>query len=134
MHRKADGIKAAAFCMCFLLTDAELCDSCAVSFDVLLLEVSKKVSSAATHLEHTSAGMMVVFVNFQMFCQVVDTASQDSNLNFRRASIGSVIAILFDNGCLFFFTQHDSFTPLKIELFSADIEQGRRKSQLGHNP
>ena len=37
------------------VTDAELCDKCTVLVNILLVDVSKKVSSVTYHLEKTSA-------------------------------------------------------------------------------
>ena len=99
--------------VCNLLTDAQLSDDRTVSVDVLLLQVSQQISSAADHLQHTSSGVMILLVYLQVLSQIIDSTCQDRDLHLRRTGIGLMIAVINDDSCLFFLTQHFCFTSLK---------------------
>ena len=46
-----------------LLTDAELFDYSAVSFNIILLQISQQVSSVTYHFKKTAIGMAILRVN-----------------------------------------------------------------------
>lgn len=66
--------------MC-LLSETELCNHCTVSFDIVLLEVCKEVSSVTDHFEKAASGMMILFVDFKMLVEVVYSLCENSDLN-----------------------------------------------------
>jgi hypothetical protein len=63
------------------ITDAELCNKCTVSFNILLVKIREKVSSVTNHLKKTAARMIILLVNLQMLCELVDSVCKNCNLN-----------------------------------------------------
>ena len=96
-----------------LLSETELFDDCAVTVDVLLLEIAEKVSSVTDHLKKTASGVMVVVVSAEMFGKGVDARCKDRDLYFGRTCIAFVCAVLFDDTLLFVFLHHGLFPPFK---------------------
>ena len=70
-----------------LLTETELFDYCTVSVNILLLEISEKVASVTNHLEKTSSGVVIVLVDLQVSVKIVDSLSENSNLNLGRTCV-----------------------------------------------
>ena len=87
-----------------LLTDAELFDYSAVSFNIVLLQISQQVSSVTYHLQKTTAGVVILLVNLDVFGELVDSLSENSDLNLRRTCVVLVKAVSLDYGSLFFFS------------------------------
>ena len=108
---------------CELTSDTKLLDDSSVSVDVLLLEVSKKVSSFTDHLEHTSSGVMIVLVALEVLSKVSDSLGEDSYLYLRRACVLFAGSVSFDNSCFFFFSHH-GVLPLFL-IFSVVKGYGR---------
>ena len=54
------------------------------SLEILSLEVSEQISSLTYHLEKASSGVMILLVNLEVFVQIVDSVSENRNLNFRH--------------------------------------------------
>jgi repressor of nif and glnA expression len=101
---KAGGDNApTAFINVCLLTETELIDYSTVSVDVLLLEISEKVTSVTYHLEKTSSGVVVVLVGLEVSGKIVDSSCKDSDLDLRRSCVIFVGSVSLDNGCLFIF-------------------------------
>ena len=101
-------LKAAAFPLCFLLTNTKLFDASTIPFYILLLQVVQQVSSVTNHLQQTPSGVMIFLVGLQVTCQVIDSLCENGNLNFRRTGVVFVGTICFDNLIFFFFPQHVS--------------------------
>ena len=70
-----------------LFTKSESCNDRTVSFDILLLEICKQVSSVTDHFEKAASGMMILLVLLKMFVKVVNSLCENSNLNLRRTGI-----------------------------------------------
>ena len=95
-----------------LLTDTELVDDSAVTLDVLLLEVSEKISSVTDHLEKTAAAVVILRVDLQVLGERVDAVGEDRDLDLRRAGILLVDLVLCDD-LLFYVLLNHGFTPQK---------------------
>ena len=91
-----------------LLAQVQLLDDRAVTLDIDLLQVTKKVTSVADHLQHAATAVVVLVVCLQMLGKSIDAVGQNSDLNLRRTSVALVGGILRNNGLLFFF-QHVRF-------------------------
>ena len=86
-----------------LFSESELADDRTVTLDVYLLQIVEQASSLTDHLLKTAAAVEVLFVGFQVRGQVVDTGSQNGDLNFGRACVSFMGSVLFDEAELFFF-------------------------------
>ena len=80
-----------------LLTDVKLFDDRTISLDILLCEISEKISSVTDDLQKTSAGMMILRVILKMLVKFVDTLGKNGYLNLRRTGISLMSRILLDN-------------------------------------
>lgn len=103
---KAEGYNDPSALDTELLTETELFYDSTVSVDVLLLEISKKVTSVTNHLEKTSSGVVVVLVGLEVTCKVVDPLCEDSDLNLGRTRVVFMCSVSLDNGCFFFLQKH----------------------------
>jgi hypothetical protein len=56
----------------------------------------------AHHFEQAPPRGMILLVSFEMFGQIVDPFTEQSNLNFRGTRIGGVDPVLVDHGSLEF--------------------------------
>ena len=70
-----------------LFTKTEFLYDCTVAFDILLLEVVKKVSSLTNHLVHTAAAVVVVVIVLQVLSELIDSGSENRDLNFGRTGV-----------------------------------------------
>ena len=93
----------------FLLSEVKLVDDRAVTLDISLLKVAKKVSSVTNHLEKSATAVMVLVIGLEMLGQIVDSVSKKRDLNLRRTGIALVSSILLNNSLLFVF--HHDFSP-----------------------
>ena len=98
-----------------LLSDVQLSDDRAVTLDVCLLKVVKKVSSVTYHLEKTAAAVVILVVSLEVLVERIDSVSKNSNLYLGRTCVTLVGSISFNN-CLLFCLKHNFFTFLEIYL------------------
>jgi len=96
-----------------LLSDVQLSDDRAVTLDVCLLKVVKKVSSVTYHLEKTAAAVVILVVSLEVLVKRVDSVCKSRDLYLGRACVTFVSSIL-SNDCLLFVLKHDFFTFLKF--------------------
>ena len=102
-----DRMGTAHACRAFkLLSQTELLNASAVTVDVLLLQVSEKVSSVTDHLQHTAAGMEILGVCLEVCVELVDACSQNGDLHLGRTGIGLVGLVGSDNCLLGFLLDH----------------------------
>ena len=80
-----------------LLTDAELFDDCTVSFNIVFLKVSEKVSSVTYHLEKTAIGMAILRVNLLVSIELDDSGGEERNLYLGRACVTLVNCVVLHN-------------------------------------
>ena len=74
----------ASFKRCMkLLTKTKSLDQLSVTIDVLILQISKQVSSLTYHLQKTSSGMEIMRMALEVLVQVIDSCCKNSNLYFR---------------------------------------------------
>jgi hypothetical protein len=63
----------------------------------LFLKVPKQSPTLSDHHEKTSPAVMILFVDLQVLGEVIDTLSQQRNLNLRRTGVRVVRAIFIYN-------------------------------------
>lgn len=68
-------------CKIELSTQAELGDQGTVPLDILILQVVEKAPALADHHEKSSAGVMILFVDLQVLREMVDSLSDERNLD-----------------------------------------------------
>ena len=85
-----------------LLTQLQRIDELAVGGDVGALQVVEKLTTTAHHLQKTTAGVVILLVNLDVFGELVDSLSENSDLTLRRTCVVLVKAVSLDYGCLFF--------------------------------
>ena len=90
-----------------LFTKTEFLYDCTVALNVLLLEVTEKVSSVTDHLKHTAAAVMVLGVSLEVLGEVVDSLGENSDLNLGRTGVALVSSIGGDDFLLNVFKHHD---------------------------
>jgi hypothetical protein len=83
-----------------LLSETESLDQTSVFIVVFSLEVLQESLSPTYHLEQAPARVVIFLVGFEMIGQVVDSFSQNCDLNLGRASIIRVGPIALDYGLL----------------------------------
>jgi hypothetical protein len=64
-----------------LLPEAEAPDYLAIAIDVATVDVTEVTAPLAYQLEEASPGVVVVLVNLEVFRQVLDAVSQESDLH-----------------------------------------------------
>jgi len=97
-----------------LLTDAELSDNSAVTLDILLLKVCKKIAAMTNHLKQTATAVVVLGVSLKMLVKRVDAVGKDSYLNLGGSGITLVSRISADDLLLDVLLECHSFSPLFI--------------------
>jgi hypothetical protein len=80
-----------------LLAEAQLCDDCAVTLDVLLVEVSQLPPALAHHFEKPAPGVVVLAVDAQMLRKVINALGEHGNLHFGGTGVRRVLMVLFDD-------------------------------------
>jgi hypothetical protein len=74
----------------------------AIAFSVLRLNVVQKPAPVAHHFEEAPPGGMILLVSLEMFGEIVDSFTEQSDLNFRRSRICGMDPILADHRSLEF--------------------------------
>jgi len=77
----------------FLFTDSKLLNHCTVPGHVLRPQVIQKAPTLSDHPQQASARMMVLGVDFEVVCQIVDPLAEEGYLHFRRTCIGIMSAV-----------------------------------------
>ena len=111
-----------------LLTDIQFCDNRAVAIDILFHQIIQQASSLTDHLQKTSSGMEVLFVDLQMLGQVVDPFGQDRDLNLGRTGVGLVDPVGIDDSGFNLF-QH--FIHLRVNI---RLNMRRQGEVSAHRP
>ena len=62
----------------------------AVTLDIFLLKIGEKITALSDKLQKTPARMVIVLVNLEMLCKMVDSVGQKGDLYLRRPSVGFV--------------------------------------------
>jgi hypothetical protein len=80
-----------------LAAEPQFCNQGSVTLHVLFLEVPKQSPTFTDHHEQTTPAVMILFVDLQMLGEVVNTLSQQRNLDLWGSCIGGVRAVFFYN-------------------------------------
>lgn len=70
-----------------LLAQAEALNQRAIAIDVRALEVVQQLATAAHHAQQTAAGMVILYVLFEVTGEVVDACGQQGHLDFGRTRV-----------------------------------------------
>ena len=82
-----------------LTADAQALNQVLVPFRITAFQVFQKTPSACDHRQQAPAGMMILFVRFEMILELQNTLAQDGYLHLWRTGIGVVDSKL--SNCLF---------------------------------
>ena len=93
-----------------LLAYLELFDNRAVTVDILALQILKQRTALTDHSKQTAARMVVVLVHLQVLGELVDSLGEDRNLNFGRARVLFMNAVILDDR-FFDFRFNHAFSP-----------------------
>jgi hypothetical protein len=78
-----------------------------ISGSILTVQIRQVTSSLPDQFEQATTGMLIVFVDLEMFDQFVDSSSQQRDLNLWGSCIARVNAVLsYDFFLLFFSKRH----------------------------
>jgi hypothetical protein len=81
-----------------LLAEAEFLNHSLIAIGIVGFEIVEQATPLADQHEKTAARAMVFLVRLEVFRQGANAFAQQSDLNFRAAGIGSVGAVLVDEG------------------------------------
>src|SRR2546423_5741449 len=93
-----------------LLPDSEALDQIRVAFRVLALQVIQEAAALADELEQPAARVMVLRVRLEMVGQVIDSLTEERDLNFGGTRVAVVRSIAADDFGLAVLAQHLSST------------------------
>ena len=79
-----------------LLFEIQFFDDCRVALGEVFFEVIDMGLAVSNHAEQTTAGVVVLFVFFEMERQLVDALGQNGDLDLRRASVLGMNTSIFD--------------------------------------
>jgi hypothetical protein len=77
----------------FLFSEFQFSDNCPVAFNFGILEVSEQASAFAYQFEKSLFGGKIFFMHLQVFGQIVDAVSEQSNLGFGGACVGRLFGV-----------------------------------------
>ena len=86
-----------------LLTDSELFDDSTVSFNIVFLQISQKVSSVTYHFKKAAVRMAILRVNLKVSVKLVDSGGEKSYLHLRKSGFSLMKGIIDNNLLLFIF-------------------------------
>ncbi len=81
---------------CGSLPNSQPIDELFISIEVQSLEVVQETPALAHEFQESTPGMMILLVGFEVLGEVTDSVTQDSNLDLRRARVGPVQLVIFD--------------------------------------
>ncbi len=93
-----------------LLSDVQFLDDRAVTLDIDLLQICKKISSVTDHLKKSAAAVVVLVVSLEVLCEGVDAISEERDLNLGRTCVALVSLVLVDDRLFYVFLNHGFFT------------------------
>jgi hypothetical protein len=77
-----------------LTADAQTLNQVLVPFGVTAFQVFQKATPARNHRQQSTAGMMILAVRLEMILKLLDALAENRYLDFRRADVCLVNAIL----------------------------------------
>ena len=102
------------------LTDAQLGNDSAVALDVLGHQIVQHLAALTDHLQQAAAGVVVLLVDLQVLGELVDTGSEDGDLDLGGAGVRGMGAVGLNHGRLFVLADHGRFH------LSNDLPKGLR--------
>ena len=82
-----------------LVPESKISDDLAVTFEIRAPEIIQKASTTSYHLEQPATAVVILRVGAEVVCQIVDSCSEKCDLNFARAAIVFMRAVLLYGGC-----------------------------------
>lgn len=86
-----------------LLTDSELFDDGTVSFNIVFLQISQKISSVTYHFKKATVRMAILRVNLKVSVKLIDSGGEKSYLHLRRTGVSLMNGIVGNNLLLLIF-------------------------------
>jgi hypothetical protein len=83
-----------------LLAETEFMDHSLIAIGIVSLEIVEQATPLADQHEKTAARAMVLLVHLEVFRQGTNAFAEQRNLHFRTPGVGSMRAVLVDNGFL----------------------------------
>src|SRR6185503_14270452 len=80
-----------------LLADTETPNEIGVAIGILALEIVEQSPALADELQQTSAGMMILRVDLEVFGQVIDALTQERDLYLRRSGVAVMSFVCADD-------------------------------------
>ena len=81
--------------------------------EVQIAILTARINELTEHHQKAATAVVVVLVHAQMLGQLVDTGSEDRDLNLRRASVRGVGTVCFDYCSLFILADHCGIPPFQ---------------------
>jgi hypothetical protein len=83
-----------------LLAQSEFADDGLIALGIVFLEVVEQATPLADQHEKTPARAVVLLVRFEVLRQLPNALAQQRNLDFRATGIGSMRAVMVNDGLL----------------------------------
>ena len=82
-----------------LVPESKISDDLAVTFEIRTPEIIQKASTTPYHLEQPATAVVILRVGAEVVRQIVDSCSEKCDLNFARAAIVFMRAVLLYGRC-----------------------------------
>ena len=89
-----------------LLSNSQFRNTRPVALDVLFCEIVEEVSAAPDHFQQPQLAVLVLLVDLEVFCELLYSLREDSNLHLRRTGVCLVRAIAYDHRSFLIFRDH----------------------------
>ncbi len=92
-----------------LSADPQFRDDGTVTLDICAIKIIKQPATLADHFIHAQSAVIILWMFLQMVGELTDPLGKDRHLNFRRAGIGFMSTIVFNDSGLLLFGDHFLF-------------------------
>ena len=93
------------------MPQAEFLDQIAVTAEILVPEILQKPSPASDHLQEAPLGVVIFFMNLEVFRKFPYAGGKYGNLDFRGTGVG-IVGLEFLDDSLFLLLLKHFFSPL----------------------
>ena len=82
-----------------LVPESKISDDLAVTFEIRSPQIVEETAPSSDHFEQPATAVMILRVGAEVVGEVVDSRGEKSDLNFGRAAIGLMRAVLLNGRC-----------------------------------
>jgi len=82
-----------------LVPESKISDDLAVTFEIRTPQIVEETAPFTNHLEQPATAVVILRVGAEVVCQIVDSCSEKCDLNFARAAIVFMRAVLLYGRC-----------------------------------